>query len=111
MKQLLALAFGLAGIAVHADGRTLGASTVFADCTAGLFDGFRFDAQGRLWTSAADGVHCYDPDGTLIGKIRIPELVSNLCFGGARLNRLFICGTTSLYSVYLAINGLPSTGP
>ena len=94
---------------VHADGRTLGRSTLFADCTAGLFDGFRVDEDGRLWTSAADGVHCYDPDGTLIGRIRIPELVSNVCFGGERLNRLFICGTTSLYSIFLAINGLSPT--
>jgi gluconolactonase len=91
-------------ISVNADGKSLGTSTVFADCTAGLFDGFRLDADGRIWASAADGVHCYDPDGTLIGKIKIPELVSNLCFSGAALNRLFICGTTSLYSVYLAIN-------
>jgi gluconolactonase len=86
-------------------GKTLGISQLFADCTAGLFDGFRVDGDGRVWTSAADGVHCYDPDGTLIGKIRIPELVSNVCFGGLVLNRLFICGTTSLYSAYLAING------
>jgi gluconolactonase len=92
-------------LAVHNDGRTLGSSSVFADCTAGLFDGFRLDNSGRIWTSAGDGVHCYDPDGTLIGKIRIPELVSNVCFGGAKRNRLFICGTTSLYSVFLAING------
>ena len=87
-------------------GKGLGRSTVFADCTAGLFDGFRVDEAGRLWTSAGDGVHCYDPDGTLIGKIRIPELVANVCFGGKDLNRLFICGTTSLYSTYLAVNGL-----
>jgi gluconolactonase len=90
---------------VSSDGKSLSASTVFADCTAGLFDGFRVDTNGRVWTSAADGVHCYDPDGTLIGRVKIPELVSNLCFGGAELNRLFICGTTSLYSVYLAVNG------
>jgi gluconolactonase len=91
---------------VKADGKSLGKSSVFADCTAGLFDGFRFDRDGRLWTSAGDGVHCYDPDGTLIGKILIPELVANVCFGGPQLNRLFICGTTSLYSAYLAINGI-----
>ena len=50
-------------------------------------------------------VHVYDPDGTLIGKIRIPEAVSNLTFGGARCNRLFITGTTSLYAVYVTANG------
>jgi gluconolactonase len=93
-------------INVNADGKSLGASKVFATSTAGVFDGFRFDTAGRLWTSAADGVHCYDPDGTLIGKIRIPEIVGNICFGGPKLNRLFICGTTSLYSTYLAINGI-----
>jgi gluconolactonase len=91
---------------VSGDGRTLGSSKVFADCTAGLFDGFRFDRDGRLWTSAGDGVHCYDPDGTLIGQIKIPEMVANVVFGGPLRNRLFICGTTSLYSVYLAINGM-----
>ena len=80
---------------------------LFTECTAGLFDGFRIDSDDRIWTSAHDGVHCYAPNGTLVGKIRIPEIVSNVCFGGQRLNRLFITGTTSLYSVYLAINGKP----
>lgn len=89
---------------VSAEGKVSG-GTVFADCTAGFFDGFRFDADGRIWTSAADGIHCYDPDGTLIGKVLIPEVVSNCVFGGAKLNRLFVTGTTSLYSVYLLVNG------
>jgi gluconolactonase len=91
---------------VKESGQALGKSKVFAESTAGLFDGFRLDRDGRIWTSAADGVHCYLPDGTLIGKILIPELVANVCFGGARLNRLFICGTTSLYSAFLAVNGI-----
>ncbi len=46
----------------------------------------------------------------MIGKILIPELVANVCFGGPRLNRLFICGTTSLYSSYLAVNGVSPIG-
>lgn len=90
---------------VNADG-TLSGGEVFAECTDGLFDGFRVDRDGRIWSSAADGVHCYAPDGRLIGKVLIPELVANVCFGGARLNRLFICGTTSLYSVFLNVNGV-----
>jgi gluconolactonase len=91
---------------VSADGRTLGASEAFATCSARLFDGFRFDTEGRLWSSAADGVHCFDPDGTLIGKVLIPEMVANVTFGGARRNRLFITATTSLYSVYLFATGI-----
>ena len=79
---------------------------IFAECSNGLFDGFRIDNEDRIWTSAADGVHCYNSAGDLIGKIKIPEIVSNVCFGGPRLNRLFITGTTSLYSVYLAVNGI-----
>ena len=88
------------------DGATLSGGEVFAECTNGLFDGFRVDRDGRIWSSAADGVHCYAPDGRLIGKILIPEIVSNVCFGGPKLNRLFICGTTSLYSAFLANNGI-----
>jgi gluconolactonase len=91
---------------VNPDG-TLSGGEVFAECTNGLFDGFRLDRVGRIWTSAADGVHCYAPDGRLIGKVLIPELVANVCFGGAKLNRLFICGTTSLYAVFLNVNGVP----
>ena len=90
---------------LSADKKTVTGSSVFAECTAGMFDGFRFDEDGRLGASAADGVHCYAPDGTLIGRLQIPEFVANVEFGGAKRNRLFICGQTSLYSVYLAVSG------
>lgn len=90
---------------VNDDGRTLGDSTVFAQCPAGFFDGFRVDEEDRVWASSADGVQVYRGDGTPIGRVRVPEMVANLTFGGARRNRLFICGTTSLYAVYLKING------
>jgi gluconolactonase len=79
---------------------------VFAACSNGLFDGFRVDVQGRVWTSAADGVHVYHPDGTLIGKVRVPEIVANVCFGGEKRNRLLVCATSSLYAVYLNTTGL-----
>ena len=90
---------------VGADGRSLSGGEVFADCTVGLFDGFRLDSNGNLWTSAGDGVHCYAPDGRLLGKVLIAETVANVCFGGSKRNRLFICGTTSLYAVYLNARG------
>lgn len=85
---------------------SLSGGEVLAECSSGVFDGFRLDRDGRIWSSAADGVHCLAPDGTLIGKVLIPELVANVCFGGPKLNRLFICGTTSLYSVFLNVNGV-----
>jgi len=84
---------------------SLSGGHVFATCTEGMFDGFRFDEDGRLWTSAGDGVHCYDPDGTLIGKVLVPETVANVVFGGPKRNRLFICATSSLYAVLLAVRG------
>jgi gluconolactonase len=90
---------------VSAEGRVSG-GRVFADATVGLFDGFRLDTEGRLWTSAGDGIHCYHPDGTLIGKVLVPETVANCVFGGPKRNVLYICGTTSLYSVRLMVNGL-----
>ena len=87
------------------DDGTLSGGAVFAVPTSGAFDGFRVDDAGRVWTSAGDGVHCYDPDGTLLGKVRIPEKVANVVFGGPKRNCLFICATTSLYSVLLPVNG------
>ena len=87
------------------DGATVSNGRQFAVCTNGLFDGFRIDIDGRIWTSAADGVHCYEPDGTLIGKILVPEVVANVAWGGNKYNVLFICGTTSLYAMRLMVNG------
>ena len=92
--------------AVAGDGRRLGDGSLFAECTSGMFDGFRLDTQGRIWTSAADGVHVYDPDGSLIGKILLPERVANVCFGGPKRNRLFICATSSLYAITVNARGV-----
>jgi gluconolactonase len=78
---------------------------VFATCDVGLFDGLRVDTAGRIWTSAGDGVHRYAPSGDLLGKIVVPEVVANVCFGGFKRNRLYICGTTSLYAVLTQVNG------
>lgn len=86
-------------------GGALSGGEVFAECENGVFDGFRLDNQERIWTSAKDGVHCYHRDGTLLGKIFVPEEVSNVCFGGPKMNRLFITASTSLYSVLLPTTG------
>ncbi len=95
---------------VAVDGKSLQpGGSVFATCDAGVFDGFRFDRAGNIWASAGDGVHCYAPDGSLLGKIRIPEAVANVEFGGPKRNRLYICATQSLYAVYLRCNGAEPT--
>jgi gluconolactonase len=79
---------------------------LFHTVTPGCADGIRVDADGNLWSSAADGVHCIAPDGHLMGKILVPEGVSNLCFGGRAKHRLFITATTSVYSVILNRKGV-----
>ena len=70
-----------------------------------VLDGFRFDADDNLWTSCGKGVACYAPSGEQIGYIKIPELVSNVDFGGLEGNTLFITASTSFYMANLNING------
>jgi gluconolactonase len=91
---------------LNPDGHTVqGRGKLFAQATVGLFDGLRVDLDGNLWLGAGDGVHCLNPQGDLLGKIRVPEVVANICFGGPKRNRLFICGTRSLYAIYLRTSG------
>ena len=85
---------------------TLSKGRVFHKVSPGAADGFRCDEDGNVWTSAADGVHCLSPEGRLLGKILIPEVVANLTFGGRRNSRLFICASTSIYAVYLNRRGV-----
>ncbi|MEX0285356.1 MAG: SMP-30/gluconolactonase/LRE family protein [Paracoccaceae bacterium] len=80
---------------------TLDNMRVFAEVDQGLPDGFRVDCQDNIWCSAEDGVHVFDASGNLLGKILVPERVSNLTFGGARGNRLFITATSSVYAIYV----------
>ena len=88
------------------DGDSLTNGRVFTEIDKGVSDGFRPDTDGNIWTSAGDGVHCYAPDGTILGKIHLPKVVSNLTFGGPKRNRLFITATDSLHAVYVATNGV-----
>lgn len=78
---------------------------LFHKIAPGCADGVRVDSEGNLWSSAGDGVHCIAPDGHLMGKVLVPEVVSNLCFGGRARSRLFITATTGLYSMVLNRNG------
>jgi len=84
---------------------TLKGGEIFAECDFGRFDGIRLDDMGRVWAAAWDGVHCFHPDGTLLGKLLLPESVSNLAFGGPRRNDLFITAGGSLYSLKVTFTG------
>jgi gluconolactonase len=70
-----------------------------------VLDGFRFDVENNIWTSCGKGVACYTSSGEQIGYIKIPEIVSNVDFGGLEGNKLFITASTSFYMVDLNIKG------
>ena len=86
-------------------------SMELAGVGTGQADGIRADVDGNIWSSAGwvgdgyDGVHIFAPDGTRIGQIRLPEMCSNVCFGGRKRNRLFMTGSQSLYAVYVETQG------
>jgi gluconolactonase len=88
------------------DDGSLGGGGVLAEITPGIPDGIRVDDGGRLWVGAGDGVQCLDPDGTLLGRIRVPEAAANLTFGGPDRSRLYITATTSLYAVFTNVRGI-----
>ena len=68
-------------------------------------DGMRCDADGNLWCGARPGVQVLTPAGERIGMIRLPEVCANVCFGGAKRNRLFMTASQSLYAVYVETTG------
>jgi gluconolactonase len=88
-----------------AENGRLSGGRVFAECNPGAFDGFRIDESGNVWTSGGGGILCYRPDGMLIGRIKVPEGVANVVFGGPKRDRLYIAATTSLYSIDLRTRG------
>jgi len=97
------------------DGKRLRNPRTFASTEyngkTGFADGIRCDEDGNVWAGMGwvgdgyDGVHVFAPDGARIGFIRMPEIISNVCFGGAKRNRLFMTGSTSLYAVYVETRG------
>jgi len=90
---------------VAGDGRSLSGGGDFHRISPGWADGFRVDELGNLWCGAADGVHCIAPDGTLLGKVLVPQRVSNLCFGDRFGSRLFLCASTALYALFTNTRG------
>ncbi|MGA1982608.1 MAG: SMP-30/gluconolactonase/LRE family protein [Acidobacteriaceae bacterium] len=95
------------------DGARLKNGRLFVNMAPGTSDGIRCDVDGNIWSAAGwsgqanyDGVHVFAPDGTLIGRIHLPETCANLCFGGAKRNRLFMTASQSLYSVFVGTEGV-----
>jgi len=86
-------------------GRALAGGRFFHRVTPGHSDGLRCDEDGRLWSAAGDGVHCIDPDGRLIGKIKLNCAVANIEFGDRWRSRLFICAGQALYAIFLNVRG------
>jgi gluconolactonase len=93
------------------DGKQLKNGRQFANLFPVSSDGIRCDVDGNVWSAAGwgqdgfNGVHVFAPDGTLIGKIHLPETCANLCFGGTKKNRLFMAASQSLYAVYVNTEG------
>ena len=97
------------------DGRSLKNPRTFANMDlngkSGFSDGIRCDEDGNIWSSAGwvgdgyDGVHVFAPNGDRIGQIRLPEICSNVCFGGTKRNRLFMTGSQSLYALFVETRG------
>lgn len=96
------------------EGSRLTNGRMFANMSPGSSDGIRCDVDGNVWCAAGwggeafNGVHVFAPDGTLIGKIHLPEPCANLCFGGLKRDRLFMTASTSLYSLYVGTEGVPT---
>ena len=94
-------------------GRRLTNGRTFIDAGPGTPDGFRVDVDGNLWCGwgmgqeGLDGVWVFNPEGTLIGRIDLPERCANLCFGGTYRNRLFMAASTSVYALYVNTQGVP----
>jgi gluconolactonase len=94
-----------------ADSKSLKGGKEFCSMGSGLADGIRADANGNIYAAAGwvgagyDGVQIFAPDGKKIGQIHLPEICANVCFGGTRRNRLFMCGSQSMYAVYLETRG------
>ena len=93
------------------DGARLANGRIFVNMGAGVADGIRSDVDGNIWAGAGwggedyNGVHIINPAGEVIGKIHLPEICANICFGGAKRDRLFMAASTSLYSLYVGTTG------
>jgi gluconolactonase len=93
-------------------GANISGGEVLIDAGRGTPDGMRCDVDGNLWcgwgmgSDDLDGVMIFNPQGRAIGRIALPERCANLCFGGLMRNRLFMTASQSIYSLYVATQGV-----
>ncbi len=87
------------------DDNRLAGGEVFAECGVGIFDGLRLDSDDNLWITAGDGVHCYNKNAGMLGKINLGKIAANLTFAGPRRNVMYICAMNGVYRVRLKVNG------
>ena len=96
---------------LYVDGDTIKDAGVFVDMKPSTSDGFRVDMDGNIWTSSGwagagyDGVQVYSPEAELWGRIHLPEICANVCFGGPKRTRLFMAASQSLYALYVEAVG------
>jgi gluconolactonase len=102
---------------VAADGTLANKRLAVDPACLGALDGMAVDVKGNLWcglggtgvagSNAAelDGVRVFDPQGKAIGHVHLPERCANVCFGGARMNRLFMASSHSLYALFVNVQG------
>lgn len=75
----------------------------------GVPDGMRCDVEGNVWVAGGDGVYVVSPAGEQMGHVRVPEMVTNVCFGGADMRTLLVTATTGVYRVRTAVAGAAAT--
>jgi gluconolactonase len=90
---------------VSADGTTISNQREFAVVSPGFPDGMRLDSMGNVYSGALDGIHVFNPEGKMIGKIKLPKQTANLTFGGRDNNILFICSSDSVWAIQLHTTG------
>jgi gluconolactonase len=90
---------------MNPDGKTVSNQQLFATVSPGFPDGMRLDKQGNIYVGALDGVHIYNLQGKLIGKILLPKQTANLTFGGKNNDILFICSSDSIWAIQLKTQG------
>jgi gluconolactonase len=86
-------------------GRVAKNGRLFAEVSPGVPDGFRVDVHGNVWTSSADSVQVFAPDGVRLGRVPVPETVANVCFGGPDGSTLFVAASSGLYRVATRTRG------